>query len=203
MKRSRFSEEQIIGILKEHEAGETVADLSRKHGMSPVSFYAWKAKFGGMEISDAKKLKALESENAKLKRLLAGAEFIMNGAQGFAFKKVATPAARREAVAYLQQIYEMSERRACKTAEADRTMIRRCYGAELTSNAVLAWTQDADLRRHYIAPGKPTQNAFIEAFNGRLRDELLNEEVFTSLADARRALAKPKIMEYSAAELCD
>lgn len=73
MKRSRFSEEQIIGILKEHEAGETVADLSRKHGMSPASFYSWKAKFGGMEVSDAKKLKALESENAKLKRLLADA----------------------------------------------------------------------------------------------------------------------------------
>lgn len=73
MKRSRFSEEQIIGILKEHEAGVTVADLCRKHGMSPASFYAWKSKFGGMEVSDAKKLKSLEAENAKLKRLLADA----------------------------------------------------------------------------------------------------------------------------------
>lgn len=73
MKRSRFSEEQIIGILREHEAGVTVADLCRKHGMSSASFYAWKAKFGGMDVSDAKKLKALESENAKLKRLLADA----------------------------------------------------------------------------------------------------------------------------------
>lgn len=73
MKRSRFSEEQIIGILKEHEAGVTVADLCRRHGMSSASFYAWKSKFGGMEVSDAKKLKALESENAKLKRLLADA----------------------------------------------------------------------------------------------------------------------------------
>ncbi len=61
MKRSRFSEEQIIGILKEHEAGVTVADLCRKHGMSSASFYAWKAKFGGMDVSDAKKLKSLES----------------------------------------------------------------------------------------------------------------------------------------------
>lgn len=73
MKRSRFSEEQIIGILKEHEAGVTVADLCRKHGMSSASFYAWKSKFGGMEVSDAKKLKSLEAENAKLKRLLADA----------------------------------------------------------------------------------------------------------------------------------
>lgn len=73
MKRSRFSEEQIIGILKEHEAGVSTADLCRKHGMSSASFYVWKAKFGGMEVSDAKKLKALEEENAKLKRLLADA----------------------------------------------------------------------------------------------------------------------------------
>ena len=73
MKRSRFSEEQIIGILKEHEAGAPVAELCRKHGMSPASLYAWKAKFGGMEVSDAKRLKALELENGKLKRLLADA----------------------------------------------------------------------------------------------------------------------------------
>ena len=73
MKRSRFSEEQIIGILKEHEAGLMVADLCRKHGMSSASFYAWKSKFGGMEVSDAKKLKSLEAENSKLKRLLADA----------------------------------------------------------------------------------------------------------------------------------
>ena len=73
MKRSRFSEEQIISILKEHEAGVIVADLCRKHGMSAATFYSWKAKFGGLEVSDAKRLKALEDENAKLKRLLADA----------------------------------------------------------------------------------------------------------------------------------
>lgn len=73
MKRSRFSEEQIIGILKEHEAGIAVADLARKHGMSAATFYSWKAKFGGMDVSDAKRLRTLEDENAKLKRLLAEA----------------------------------------------------------------------------------------------------------------------------------
>ena len=73
MKRSRFSEEQIIGILKEHEAGVIVAELCRKHGMSAATFYSWKAKFGGMEVSDAKRLKAWEDENGKLKRLLADA----------------------------------------------------------------------------------------------------------------------------------
>lgn len=71
MKRSRFSEEQIISILKEHEAGVTVSDLCRKHGVSDASIYKWKARFGGMDVSEAKRLRALEDENAKLKRMLA------------------------------------------------------------------------------------------------------------------------------------
>ena len=73
MKRKRFSEEQIISILKEHETGVPVAELCRKHGVSDASIYKWKAKFGGMEVSEAKRLKALEGENARLKRLLADA----------------------------------------------------------------------------------------------------------------------------------
>ncbi len=73
MKRKRVTEEQIIGILKEHEAGVSVAELCRKHGVSDASIYKWKAKFGGMDVSEAKRLRALEDENAKLKRLLADA----------------------------------------------------------------------------------------------------------------------------------
>ena len=73
MKRSRFSEEQIIGILKEQEAGVSVADLCRKHGVSDASIYKWKARFGGLEVSEAKRLKTLEDENTRLKRLLADA----------------------------------------------------------------------------------------------------------------------------------
>jgi putative transposase len=73
VKRKRFTEEQIIAILKEHEAGASVADLCRKHGMSNPTFYAWKSKFGGMEVSDAQRLRALEDENRKLKKLLAEA----------------------------------------------------------------------------------------------------------------------------------
>jgi len=71
MKRSRFSEEQIIGILKEHRAGFSAADLCRKHGISDATFYKWRSKYGGMEVSDAKKLRALEEENRRLKKLLA------------------------------------------------------------------------------------------------------------------------------------
>ena len=71
MKRSRFTEEQIIAILREQEAGQKTADVCRKHGMSEGTFYAWKAKYGGMTVSEAKRLKALEDENARLKRLLA------------------------------------------------------------------------------------------------------------------------------------
>ena len=71
MRRSRFTQEQIIGLLKEHQAGAAVADLCRKHGISDATFYAWRSKYGGLEVSEAKRLKALEEENSKLKKLLA------------------------------------------------------------------------------------------------------------------------------------
>jgi len=73
MRRSRFSEAQIIGMLKEHEAGLATADVCRKYGLSPATFYKLKAKFGGLEVSDARRLRQLEDENLKLKRLLAEA----------------------------------------------------------------------------------------------------------------------------------
>lgn len=71
MRKSWFSEEQIIGVLKEHQAGLALAELCRKHGISDATFYNWRSRYGGMELSDAKKLKALEEENRKLKKLLA------------------------------------------------------------------------------------------------------------------------------------
>ena len=73
MKRSRFTEEQIIALLREHEAGVATAEVCRKHGISTATFYAWKAKYGGLDVSQARKLKALEDENARLEKLLAEA----------------------------------------------------------------------------------------------------------------------------------
>jgi putative transposase len=71
MKRQRFSEEKIIGVLREHDAGAKAADLARKHGISEATLYNWKAKYSGMDVSDAKRLRSLEEENRRLKKLLA------------------------------------------------------------------------------------------------------------------------------------
>ncbi|WP_128932045.1 IS3 family transposase [Bradyrhizobium zhanjiangense] len=332
MKRARFTEEQIIAVLKEHEAGAKTADLARKHGVSEATIYNWKAKFGGMDVSEAKRLRALEEENAKLKKLLAEQMLDAAALRELLFKKMVGPAAKRAAVAHLQAVMSLSERRACSIVGADRKMIRyrfsrppnavlrgrlrdlanerrrfgyrrlfvllrregepsginriyrlyreegltvrkrrarrkavrtrapilvearpnarwsldfvhdqfangrrfrilnivddvtkECLGAipetsisgrrvareltaiverrgkpgmivsdhgtEFTCNAMLAWCKDAAIDWHFIAPGKPMQNGFVESFNGRMRDELLNETLFFDLVDARAKIA--------------
>ncbi|WP_225158533.1 MULTISPECIES: IS3 family transposase [unclassified Bradyrhizobium] len=124
MKRSRFSEEQIIGILNEHEAGVSVAELCRKHGVSDASIYKWKAKFGGLEVSEAKRLKTLEDEKHAAEtaagRLYAG----LCSVEGPLGKEMVTPAAKRKAVAHLVDSHGMSERRACKAIGCCRMTIR-------------------------------------------------------------------------------
>ncbi|MCP1239220.1 MAG: IS3 family transposase [Acetobacter sp.] len=332
MKRSRFTEEQIIGILKEQESGLKVSDLCRKHGISDATFYKWKTRYGGLEVSEAKRLKALEDENSRLKRLLADTMLDNAALKEIVGKKVVTPVAKRQAVRHIQEALALSERRACVLvgvarrvaryvfAGADDAALRqrlreladqrrrfgyrrlgyllaregfspnhkklfRLYqeeglkvrhrsgrkralgtrspmtipqepgqrwsldfvsdalicgrrfrilaviddfsrknlalvadtslsgvrvareltalverygkplmivsdnGTEFTSHAILKWADEMKVEWHYIAPGKPQQNGFVESFNGWLRDECLNETLFTSLSHARQVLA--------------
>ena len=113
MKRSRFSEEQIIGILKEHQAGLSAAEICRKYGISDATFYNWRNKYGGMEVSEAKRLKAVEDENRKLKKLLGGIDAGCGDAKRASRKKLLTPGARRTAVTWAIEEKSYSQARAC------------------------------------------------------------------------------------------
>ena len=123
MKRKNYTEEQIISILNEAEAGVPPKDLCRKHGMSSATFYAWKRKFAGMDVSDAKRLKALEEENRRLKQMVAELALdnqMLKTVNG----KMVRPAARREAVQMLRAQFGVSERRACPVVGQSRSTQR-------------------------------------------------------------------------------
>ena len=122
MKRSRFNEEQIIALLREQEAGAKTVEVCRKHGISEATFYKWKARYGGMEVSDARRLKALEDENAE--EAVGRGDARQRHVAGRGRKKMVTPAARREAAAHLHQVYGVSQRRACQAISADRSSVR-------------------------------------------------------------------------------
>lgn len=122
--KKRFSEEQIIGILKEAEAGLKVAELCRKHGVSGATYYNWKAKFGGMAVSDAQRLKVLETENARLKRLLAESMHGQCGLERGRRPKVVGPQAKRAAVSHLMERHQMGVTRACGLIGISRSLYR-------------------------------------------------------------------------------
>jgi len=151
MKGTRHSEEQIIAILKQGEAGLSTADLCRQHNITEQTYYRWKAKYGGMDSSEAKK-PAIEVDTSL---------------GGLRVRRV------------LDRI--ASERGLPEAIVLDN-------GPEFRGRALAAWSEERGVRLEFIQPGKPVQNAYAESFNGRLRDECLNANWFTSLRDARRKI---------------
>lgn len=121
--KKRFTEEQIIGFLKEAEAGMRVKELCHKHGFSDASFYTSRSKYGGMEVSDAKRLKAMEQENARLKKLLAETMLDKEALEA-ALRKVLTPQVKLQAVNQMQTVTAVSERRACQLVGLSRNTLR-------------------------------------------------------------------------------
>nr|WP_244664598.1 IS3 family transposase [Xanthomonas phaseoli] len=329
--KKRFTDEQIIGFLKQAAAGTPIKELCRKHGFSDASFYLWRRKFGGLDVPDAKRLKALEAENAKLKKMLAEAMLDNEALKVVARGKILSPQARRNAVVAVRAKTQLSERRTCrllglsrsvlhyqsqrtddglqqrlvelagerrrfgyrrlhilveregymvnhkrvhrlyreaglavrKRRKRERVAVERCplqvpsgpnhtwsmdfvfdalangrpikcltvvddctkeaveiavarringqgvadilesvcrfrgypamirtdQGPEFTGRALDQWAVANGVKLLLIQPGKPTQNAYIESFNGKFRDECLNENWFTSMEHAKATIA--------------
>ena len=122
MKRARFSEEQIIAILKEAESGEKVTELCRRHGISDATFYVWRSKYGGLEVSEMRRLRQLEEENRQLKGIVT--DHGHPGAQGCAGKKRLRPAVKREMVTYVMTSQDLSQRRDCGLIGITRRSLR-------------------------------------------------------------------------------
>jgi putative transposase len=120
MRRKSYSEEQIISIVRENEAGLSVEEVVRKHGIAHSTFHRWKSKFAGMDVSEAKRLRELQAENAKLKKLLAETLLDKVALEDVVSKKVVTPSAKRAALGYLPQAYAMSQRHACALVRLSR-----------------------------------------------------------------------------------
>ena len=139
--RKRFSEEQIIGFLREAERGVPVKELCRKDGFSDASFYLWRSKFGAMDVADAKRLKALESENARLKKLLAES-MLENEATREALRKVLTASARRELVRWMSS-KGLSERRSLRVIGMSASALRYQPRPDRTSSSDATSTRGA------------------------------------------------------------
>ena len=155
MRKSKFTEEQITYALRQVESGTPPADVCRQLGVSEATFYIWKKKYAHLGLSELRKLRSLEDENARLKRVVADLSLD---------KHILTEALRKKSEAH--------------TATID-------HGTEFMSRALEDWAYQRGVQLDFIRPGRPVENAFIESFKGRLRDECLNVHQFTSIEDAR------------------
>ena len=172
--KKRFNEAQIIGVLQEQEVGSKVSDLCRRHGISEATFYNWKAKYGGMTVSEAKRLKSLE-DSRRFRILGVMDQYGRQCLDLVTDTSISGPRVARE----LDRLVAIHGKPA--TIVSDN-------GTELTSKAILAWAAETQVQWHYITPGKPQQNGFTESLNGKIRDECLNEHLFRSLNHARAIL---------------
>jgi putative transposase len=193
VRTSRFGEEPILRVLQEQAAGGATAAVCRRQGSSAWTFCRWRSTDGGMEVAEAKRLKALEDENGRLKRLVAE--------QALAWgRRIRLPAVvdavTRDALAIAvapalpgERVVRVPEQPA--TARGVPTAIVLDDGPESTGRALDHWASGRGVQRRFTRPGKPVGNAVAERFVGRLRDACRNEHRFTSLADPphRRGVA--------------
>jgi hypothetical protein len=177
MSRARHTEVEIIAVLKQVEAGLTAEDVAREAGVSKHTIYAWKAKYGGMEVSEAQEVKHLREENGRAIRVLSVVDAYKPECLAL---EVDTSFASRRVTRVLEGI--VAER---GTPEA----IRCDNGPELTSRHFLAWCVERKIELRHIEPGRPMQNGRVESFNGRMREECLNVTWFGNLFQARERIA--------------
>ena len=162
MKKSRFTEEQIAYALKQAETGTPVAEVLRRMGISEQTFYRWKKLYVGLGTGQLRRLKQLEEENRKLKQLVADLSLDKHILQDVLSKKLRAPLPRPRS-----------------------SLLMMCYGPEFVSKTLDRWAYENAVTLDFSRPGKPTDNAYVESFNGRLRDECLNANWFLSLTDAK------------------
>ncbi|MEB7861652.1 integrase core domain-containing protein [Raoultella ornithinolytica] len=149
MRKARFTEHQIIAVLKSVEAGRTVKDVCREVGISEASYYNWKAKFGGMEASDIKKMKDLEDENRRLKQMFADLSLECRALKDVIEKKPLKPAIKRELVSYLTAQFAMSLRQACRTLSLSRMVFRYQPDTRRDEPVIMALTVAAERYPRY------------------------------------------------------
>lgn len=161
MRKALFTEHQIIAVLKSVEAGRTVKDVCREAGISEASYYNWKAKFGGMEASDIKKMKDLEDENRRLKQMFADLSLECRALKDVIEKKLLKPAIKRELVSYLTAQFAMSLRQACRTLSLSRTVFPYQPDTRRDEPVIMALTVAAERYPRYGF------KSFFRSFAGR------------------------------------